>query len=441
MAVALSLHRRQGTAMKKTPLYQWHKENDANMAEFGSYLMPLWYPQGVKREHCGVIESAGIFDTSHMAAVILEGSGCRELLQETFTKDLDRCLGRKKVPLHDNRCVYGIFLKENGYTLDDAIVYQVEENRYMVVVNAGMGGQLCTHLKKYQQNLDVNITDLTDALGKIDIQGPRSALILAEILEQPDKVLAKMAYFSFKGWFEWGEREAVMLKDGTPVLLSRTGYTGEFGFEIFFHPDRLVDVWQMLLDKGGENIVPCGLAARDSLRAGAVLPLSHQDIGEWPFSNNPWTFALPFDDEGEFSKKFIGSKALQENPAAFHTYAFAGFSPRKITPGEHSKVLDAAGNHLGDILTCTTDMAIDRVDDTIVSMASGRQDGRPENFKPRGLSCGFIKVEQHLPVGERVILTDGKHKVEVEVRSDVRPARTARKPLIEMMEKPGGEQQ
>ncbi len=419
--------------MKKTPLYQWHTKNNANMSEFGSYLMPLWYPQGVKKEHCGVIESAGIFDTSHMAAVILEGGGCRDLLQKTFTKDLDHCLGPKKNPLHSGRCVYGIFLKESGHTLDDAIVYHVAGDRYMVVVNAGMGAALCTHLKKYQENLDVTITDLTDDLGKIDIQGPSSATILAEILEQPDQAFTKFVYFSFKGWFETDATESVMLKDGTPILLSRTGYTGEFGFEIFLRPDSIVDVWQMLLERGGDSIVPCGLAARDSLRAGAVLPLSHQDIGDWPFLNNPWIFALPFDEQGIFTKEFIGSEALQNNPSAPHTYAFAGFSPRKIPIGANSSVLDTAGNHLGDILTCTTDMAIERLGDNIISMASSRQDGKPENFKPKGLSCGFVKVKHEIPVGERVILTDGKHKVEVEIRKDVRPARSARKPLVEMM--------
>ena len=426
--------------MKKTPLYQWHLENGGNMTQFGSYLMPLWYPQGVKKEHCGVIESAGIFDTSHMAVVTLTGSGGRDLLQKTFSKDLNHCTGLKKGPLHENRCVYGVFLNKKGHTIDDAIVYQIAEDIYMVVVNAGMGGVLCDHLKSFRQP-SATITDLSDGLGKIDIQGPRSAAILATVLAQPEQVFSGMVYFSFKGWFEEGKHGAVLLKDGTPVLISRTGYTGEFGFELFLRPDRLVHVWQMLLARGGENIIPCGLAARDSLRAGAMLPLSHQDIGDWPFINTPWTFALPFNEQGKFSKDFVGSRALQERISAPHTYAFAGFSPRKVPIIESSGVFDTAGNCLGEILTCTTDMAIERVNDKIVSIASSKKDGKPDNFKPRGLSCGFIKVQSELPPGERVILTDGRHRVEVEIRGEVRPARTARKPLSEMLGKEGGKEQ
>lgn len=424
--------------MKRTPLYQWHLENGANMSEFGSYLMPLWYPAGVKKEHCGVIESAGIFDTSHMAAVMLNGKDSRALLQETFSKDLDRCIGPQKVPLSENRCVYGVFLDENGHTIDDAIVYAVQKSSYMVVVNAGMGGVLADHLQGHQRNLELTITDLSTTFAKIDLQGPGSAAILAKIVEQPEKVFAKMVYFSFKGWFEKGGQEELILKNGTPVLISRTGYTGEFGFEILLKPDGLVEVWQMLMDKGGEKLVPCGLAARDSLRAGAMLPLSHQDIGDWPFMNNPWLFALPYNAKGHFTKDFIGSAALQKIRSAAYTYAFAGFSPRKIPTGEKSCVLDAAGNKMGEILTCTTDMAIGRVDEMIFSLASATEDGKPESFKPRGLSCGFIKVKQKLFPGDRVTLTDGKHQVEVEVRNEVRPARTARKPLQQMLKQEGG---
>ena len=141
------------------------------------------------------------------------------------------------------------------------------------------------------------ITDLTDRLGKMDIQGPAAAKILGRVLADPKTVFAGMPYFSFKGHFDPASplADAVRLDDGTPILLSRTGYTGEFGFEIFLAPDKIQRLWERLLEAGHSyDIKPCGLAARDSLRAGAVLPLSHQDIGHWPFINHPWPFALPF---------------------------------------------------------------------------------------------------------------------------------------------------
>ncbi len=419
--------------MKKTPLYPWHVDNGANMAAFGSYLMPLWYPQGVKKEHFSVIEHAGLFDTSHMATLLVKGEDTRNLLQKTFTKDLEKCIGLKKDPLGIDRCVYGLFLADNGYVIDDALVYQLNDAFYMVVVNAGMGATLKEHLEKHSQDLSVTVTDLSDRLGKIDIQGPLSAKIIAKLLEDPSTVFANFPYFSCKGWFESADRKPIHLKDNIPILLSRTGYTGEFGFEIFLAEKHIKDVWQMLLDIGGEKIVTCGLAARDSLRAGAVLPLSHQDIGPWPFANNPWQFALPLDDDGNFTKTFVGSAALQQTEELFYTYPFAGYDPRKITITDESGVLDSESRNIGEILTCTTDMAIGRVGDRIISMATSEQDGKPGDFQPRGLSCGFVKVERKLEFGETVFLTDGKRKVKVEIRSDIRPDRTARLPMHQMI--------
>lgn len=418
--------------MKKTPLHQWHVDNGANMAEFGSYSMPLWYPQGAKQEHLGVIKSAGLFDTSHMAVVLIKGDDAFRLLQKTFSKDLDRCIGLQKTPLTAGKCVYGLFLRDNGHVIDDAIVYKVEDNLYMIVVNAGMGSSLAEHLSSFAEFQNSELVDLTDQLGKIDIQGPASAKILKRLLQNPDSVFTKMPYFSFKGWFEKSEQEEVLLTDGTPVLLSRTGYTGEFGFEIFMKAGHLQDAWTKLLEIGGQDLTPCGLASRDSLRAGAVLPLSHQDIGEWPFANNPWPFALPWDDAGAFSKDFVGADALTQQSSSY-TLPFAGYDPRKITVGESAAVLNKEGREIGTILTCATDMAISRIDDRIVSIATGIDDGRPEDFKPRGLSCGFVKLDCQLKEGERIFLTDGRRKIEVEIRGDIRPDRTARIPLKEMI--------
>jgi aminomethyltransferase len=146
--------------------------------------------------------------------------------------------------------------------------------------------------------------------------------------------LQDMIYFKFKGRFDMDidAAEPVYFNDGTPVLISRTGYTGEFGFEIFMAPERMVAIWETILDAGKSfGVIPCGLAARDSLRAGAVLPLSHQDIGAWPYINHPWKFSLPFDDEQkQFTKKFLGDSALLNLKNPEYTYPFAGFDLRKV---------------------------------------------------------------------------------------------------------------
>ena len=423
--------------MKTTLLHDWHVKNGANMAAFGAYDMPLWYPLGVKGEHLAVIHSAGLFDTSHMAVVLVEGQDARALLQRCLSKDLERCLGLQKTALVEGRCVYGIFLNEQGHVIDDSIVSQVSGELYMVVVNAGMGGVIATHLAEHAgPKMQVKVTDLTDRLGKIDIQGPNSARLLGKLLKDPRAVFTQFPYFSMKGWFNHDVAgiESVELLDGTPLLLSRTGYTGEFGFEIFLAPEKLVYLWEKLLAVGkDDSLEPCGLAARDSLRAGAVLPLSHQDIGAWPFAENPWPFAVADrDKDGQFTKNFIGAEALSALTATEYTLPFAGYDLRKMAVSENSYVVDEAGKRVGIILTCATDMAIGRVGDNIVSVATSEKDGKPEGFSPRGLCCGFVKVDRHFKPGDIVELTDGKRVIKVEIRSDIRPDRTARRPIREM---------
>jgi len=424
--------------MKTTPLHAWHVDQSANMAAFGGYEMPLWYPAGAKAEHLAVINAAGLFDTSHMAVLTLRGARVRDLLQACFSKDLERCIGPKKGPLLPGRCVYGVFLDASGCVLDDAIVYQCETLDYMIVVNASMGGPIAAHL--HQQNSfgsEAEIVDRTDRVGKMDIQGPKAAAILGRVLKDADQVFDKMVYFSFKGSFAPQELPGttVSLLDGTPVVVSRTGYTGEFGFELFIAPEHVERLWNLLLTAGADDgLIACGLAARDSLRAGAGLPLSHQDIGPWLFAANPWLFVLPWEEGGRgFTKDCLGLAAVLAEPNPPTTQAFAGYDPRKITLSDKAAVTDLAGVPIGTILTCTTDMAIDRVDGRIVSLATQVEQGRPEPFVPRGLCCGFVRLTTRLASGTEVILTDGKRTLKVELRDDIRPDRTARKPMQSML--------
>ncbi len=416
---------------KKTLLHGRHTALGATMADFGGYEMPLWYASA-KNEHLAVLTRAGIFDTSHMATVLADGPGARDLLQRCFTNDLDRCIGKDGKPLFPGRCVYGAFLDEGGHVIDDAIVFQIANDRYMVVVNAGMGPTIAGHIEAHRDGADVRITDLTDNLGKMDIQGPLSAKILRTILASPETVFDKMPYFSFKGHFDPAGpgADAVRLTDGTPILLSRTGYTGEFGFEIFVAPEHFPPLWDAVLSAGeASGLIPCGLAARDSLRAGAVLPLSHQDIGGWPFIRNPWPFALPYTpDQTGFTKSFIGDQALRDAGDAPYTFPFAGSDLRKVSLP--ATVQDAEGREIGTVLTCATDMGIGRCDGRIYSVASP---DRPETCKIKGLCCGFVKVEGPLSPGGEVELADARRRIRVRIEADVRPDRTARKPLKEMV--------
>jgi len=415
---------------KKTLLHGWHVSHGANMADFGGYEMPLWYSTA-RKEHLSVLTSAGIFDTSHMASVLISGPDAFDLLQLCFTNDLSGCIGKSRKALFPGRCVYGAYLNEKGEVIDDTVIYMLEENSYMAVVNAGMGGAIAEHFAANKGDKDVQITDLTDNLGKMDIQGPLAAKVMKKVLADPDNVFDKMPYFSFKGYFDNASplADTVRLTNGTPIMLSRTGYTGEFGFEIFVAPEDLVKTWEMVLATGeASGVVTCGLAARDHLRAGSVLPLSHQDIGPWPFINTPWPFALPYTEDGSgFTKAFIGRDALLNVKNPEYTYAFAGNDLRKVS-------LPAAvvsdGEEIGTVLTCTTDMAIGRHEGRIYSISSSE---KPKALKIKGLSCGFVKVNKQLAPGDVIELKDSRRKLKVRIENDIRPNRTARKPLKDML--------
>ena len=417
---------------KKTFLHSWHTSHHANMASFGGYDMPLWYASA-KNEHLAVLTPAGLFDTSHMAVISVTGPDSFELLQHCFTNDLWACVGSEKRPLSPGRCVYGAFLTEQGAVVDDAIIFELEKNNYLAVVNAGMGDRVAQHLTAYRVNRKIEISDLTGTIGKIDLQGPLSGRIMKKVLLKPEAVFEDMPYFSFKGHYRLNSSSpsTVKLTDGTSVLVSRTGYTGEFGFEIFVDPLHLVNVWEMLLETGQEfGLIPCGLAARDSLRCGAVLPLSHQDIGAWPFINHPWHFALPFNpDETHFTKEFIGAKRLLAIHQPEYTYPVAGDNVCKVCSADQSVVLDSDETAIGSVLTCVTDMGIGRHQDKIYSIASP---GKPTDFTPHGLCCGFVKVNKKLEIGQPLFLQDNRRTIRVRVVKDIRPDRTARCPINNM---------
>jgi aminomethyltransferase len=416
------------TDKKRTPLFDWHSRHGANMVDFGDYQMPVWYASA-RDEHMAVITHAGLFDTSHMAVVRLHGRGAFDLLQWCFTRDLRSCVGKDDAPITPGKCVYGAFLDDHGFAVDDSIVYKVTDDEYVVVVNASMGGPVAAHLEANKKGLDVRCVDLTDKLGKIDIQGPASIKIMQKVLKAPAATFENLTYFSFKGHFDPASAFAsqAQFTDGTPMLLSRSGYTGEVGFEIFVEGRHTVRIWELLIEAGREfGLIPCGLAARDSLRTGAVLPLSHQDIGHWTYIHHPWPFALPLAKSGSgFTKTFLGSAALDRAGSAPHTLTFVGNDLRKIDT--HTAVVrDLQGREIGTVLTCATDMAIGRHGGRIYSVASPN---KPEGLTIKGLCCGFVKVGAELAPGTVVELKDDKRSIQVVIEKDVRPDRTARKAL------------
>jgi aminomethyltransferase len=397
--------------LRKTVLNAIHRELGGELTDFGGWEMPLWYSTGSVREHLAVIEKSGLFDIGHMDILRLKGKEVFDLIQLCLTRDISN--------LKIGTCAYSVILNEQGHVVDDAIVYNLGGDEYILIVNAAMGPVVRQHLLQHNAFRDVSVTDESGRFGKLDLQGPASVAIVKKLLEKGRGTIEGLRYFQFRGDYA-GPASEIALAGNIPVLLSRTGYTGEVGFEIVIPSAKTLDVWNMILDAGGSDVTPCGLAARDSLRTGAVLPLSHQDIGSWPFVHTPWDFALPRNKEGRFTKDFIGC-GIYDAPPSLYTYPFCGFDPRKVETCKASVLLD--GEPIGTVSTCAIDMAVGRTEGKIYSIASP---DKPASFKARGLVCGFVRVDRPLETGRKVILKDSRRSIEVEIVSDIRPNRTAR---------------
>ncbi|MDR1730515.1 MAG: hypothetical protein LBR61_00315 [Synergistaceae bacterium] len=397
--------------LRKTALNAIHREMGGELTDFGGWEMPLWYPTGSVREHLAVIETSGVFDIGHMDLLRIKGKDAFNLLQ--------LCLTRNISTLKAGSCGYSMILNERGHVVDDSIVYNLGGDGYILIVNAAMGPVVRKHLEQQGAFPDVCVVDESGRFSKIDLQGPAAPNIIRKILEKGRGTIDELRYFQFRGDYANPNSE-IAFPGNIPVLLSRTGYTGEVGFEIVMPCDRALAAWNLIRDAGGSDVTPCGLAARDSLRTGAMLPLSHQDIGAWPFVNTPWSFALPRDREGRFTKDFIGS-GIYRDPPSIYTCAFCGFDPRKVETREALVLLNGAS--IGSVTTCAIDMAIGRAEGKIYSVTSP---DKPSSFRARGLVCGFIRVDRPLKPGQRVVLKDSRRSIEAEIVSDIRPNRTAR---------------
>jgi len=236
---------------QRTPLYDEHVALGARMVEFGGWMMPVQYTKGIIEEHKGVRTRVGIFDTCHMGEFVVAGPD-RVLLCNTLTTN-------NVAALTMTQAQYSYICNDEGGVSDDCIVYQFPEHNFIVVNAAPLKSDyaLLEGLAK-QQNMDVQLDNGSDRTGKLDVQGPQAAQL---VQKYTDTDLSSIKYF----WARWGEVA------GVHCLISRTGYTGEDGFELFFPIEETVKLWRLFVEAGAE---PSGLGCRDTLRLEASLPLS-----------------------------------------------------------------------------------------------------------------------------------------------------------------------
>ncbi|MCL6449706.1 MAG: glycine cleavage system aminomethyltransferase GcvT [Acetobacteraceae bacterium] len=245
--------------LKKTPLFDCHLKAGGKIIDFGGWALPVQYT-GILEEHHCVRQRAGLFDVSHMGEVRVEGRGALRYLQHLVANDVSR--------LSPGQICYAHMLYPNGGTVDDLLVYRLAEQEFFIVINAANTAKDVAWMQKVALDFrDVKVYDLSAATAELALQGPLAASILQRLTSAD---LSKIRYY----WCQRGLKVAGLL-----CLVSRTGYTGEDGFEIFVEPENAPALWEALLQAGRpEGLRPVGLGARDSLRFEACMPLYGQEL-------------------------------------------------------------------------------------------------------------------------------------------------------------------
>lgn len=243
---------------KQTVLTPWHQAHHGQMVSFGGFLMPVQYQNGILHEHHSVRNKAGLFDVSHMGEFILRGKDALSNLNYLLSNDY--------TSLEIGNVRYGVLLYPNGKAVDDVLVYHTLLNEYLLVVNASNIEKDETYLKEHL-NGEVVFENVSSKYGLIALQGPLSEKILSKLTQVYPK-----AYYTYLS--------DITVND-IKIDISRTGYTGEDGFEIFVRTQDTINLWERLLELGQEEgLEPCGLGARDTLRLEAAMPLYGHELSE-----------------------------------------------------------------------------------------------------------------------------------------------------------------
>ncbi len=273
--------------LKRTPLYDNHRLAGAKMIDFGGWEMPVQYA-GVLEEHRTVRSKAGLFDVSHMGEIEVKGKDALEFAQYIFTNDVSK--------LEDSQILYTPMCYPEGGVIDDLLVYRFNKEHFLLVVNASNTDKDFAWLEEKSKFYEVRLENRSAEYALLALQGPQAQKILQKLTSLD---LNEIKNYRFKHW----EVDEVL------CLISRTGYTGEDGFELYFPPEYAVQLWQKILEAGAEEgIQPIGLGARDTLRFETKLPLYGNELGP---EITPLEAGLGFFVKLD-KKDFIGKEALQK---------------------------------------------------------------------------------------------------------------------------------
>lgn len=241
--------------LKRTCLYDSHVALGAQMSPFGGFMMPIQYTS-ITEEHNAVRHSSGMFDVSHMGEILIEGPDAERFTGYIFTNDVR--------DMEDGKILYGMMLYPDGGTVDDLLVYRMASDRFLLVVNASNIGKdydwICSNIEGH----DVSVKNISEEWAEIALQGPDAETVMSEVLGLD---LGDLIFYTFR----------TFIYNKSDMIVSRTGYTGEDGFEIYASPEAIADIWGKFLAAG---VVPCGLGCRDTLRFEVGLPLYGHELSE-----------------------------------------------------------------------------------------------------------------------------------------------------------------
>ena len=297
----------------KTPLYETHAKYNGKIVPFAGYLLPVQYETGVIKEHMAVRTACGMFDVSHMGEITCIGKDAVKNLNHLLTNDY--------TTMYDGQARYSPMCNEEGGVVDDLIVYKVRDDHYLIVVNAANKDKDYAWIKNHVFG-DVEVKDISDEVAQIALQGPKALEILKKIAKEED-IPQKYYSATFRR----------KIKD-IECIISKTGYTGEDGFELYLAAEEAPKLWEILMEAGKEEgLIPCGLGARDTLRLEAAMPLYGHEMDDTvtPLEAGLGIFVKMKKDE------FIGKAAIEEKGALTRKRVGLKVTGRGIIR-EHEKV-------------------------------------------------------------------------------------------------------
>lgn len=320
-------------SLKETCLHSRHVALGAQMSPFGGFNMPIQY-RGIVEEHNAVRNHCGVFDVSHMGEVKITGPDAEKYVNHIFTNNVTGAEAGK--------CLYGMMLHPTGGVVDDLLVYKRGENDFFLVINAANIDKDVNWIMNHAEGYDVKIDHQSDFYGELAIQGPEAEAIITELLGIE---CADLAFYTFK------ETKYA----GKDIIISRTGYTGEDGFEIYADHNVTCEIWDKLVESG--KVEPCGLGCRDTLRFEVGLPLYGDELTDeiTPIEAGLGIF-VKLDKE-----EFIGKEAIERQKADGVTRKLVGLELLdRAIPRHGYEVLNEAEEKIGEITTGYRAISVDK---------------------------------------------------------------------------------